>query len=90
MRRRCFSPAGMLIAGAILCLVASTAPAPALSAGRTTFSVSSFGAAGNGIADDSEVNRATGKALCMDTGIHDLDQFLTRIFLICRNIFNEI
>uniref|UniRef100_A0A0D3EPZ9 Polygalacturonase n=1 Tax=Oryza barthii TaxID=65489 RepID=A0A0D3EPZ9_9ORYZ len=46
----------MLIAGAILCLVASTAPAPALSAGRTTFSVSSFGAAGNGIADDSEID----------------------------------
>uniref|UniRef100_A0A0E0JJY1 Polygalacturonase n=1 Tax=Oryza punctata TaxID=4537 RepID=A0A0E0JJY1_ORYPU len=53
--RRCFSPVGMLIAGAILCLMASTAPA-ARSAGRTMFSVSSFGAAGNGIADDSEID----------------------------------
>ncbi|EEE54776.1 hypothetical protein OsJ_02171 [Oryza sativa Japonica Group] len=54
----------MLIAGAILCLVASTAPAPALSAGRTTFSVSSFGAAGNGIADDSEALVKAWKFAC--------------------------
>uniref|UniRef100_A0A0E0C3E7 Polygalacturonase n=1 Tax=Oryza meridionalis TaxID=40149 RepID=A0A0E0C3E7_9ORYZ len=64
MRRRCFSPVGMLIAVAILCLVASTAAAPARSAGTTTFSVSSFGAAGNGIADDSEALVKAWKFAC--------------------------
>uniref|UniRef100_A0A0D9V1V8 Polygalacturonase n=1 Tax=Leersia perrieri TaxID=77586 RepID=A0A0D9V1V8_9ORYZ len=43
----------LIVAGAILCLL----PAPASSAGRTTtFSVLSFGAAGDGVADDSEID----------------------------------
>ncbi|KAF0919013.1 hypothetical protein E2562_027649 [Oryza meyeriana var. granulata] len=52
MRR--FSPVWLLIVGAIILCLASTAPAR--SVGRTTFSVSSFGAVGDGFADDSEID----------------------------------
>ena len=45
-----------LLAGALLCLLASPAlVAAARSTGRTTLSVLSFGAAADGVTDDAEV-----------------------------------
>jgi len=46
-----------LLAGALLCLLASPAlaAAAARSTGRTTLSVLSFGAAADGVTDDAEV-----------------------------------
>ncbi|XP_015696450.2 polygalacturonase At1g48100-like [Oryza brachyantha] len=53
MRR--FSPAGVLVAaGAMLTLCLAAPAARSAGGGRTTVSVSSFGAVGNGVADDSE------------------------------------
>lgn len=66
MRSSVASAALLVTCSALLCLVVAAA---ARSTGRTTLSVLSFGAAGDGVTDDAQVRTAIARIILMHVNL---------------------